>query len=212
MFRAILFLLVCLVARATIIDRVAVVIGKRAIKESDIMRDVHITSFLNGDKLDFSAAARKAAANRLIDQQLIRTEMETGRYPTPAPKEAEELLAQIRKQRFRNEADYRRALKNYALTEQELLAHLRWQITALRFVDLRFRPGVLVSDEDIREYYEQHASELRRNNSKPDAGFNDFKTQIQETLTGERVNEEFYAWLDQSRKQTRLEYRENDLQ
>ena len=47
------------VCRAEIIDRVAVVVGKRVITESEIVREIRLTAFLNGAPLDFSAASKR---------------------------------------------------------------------------------------------------------------------------------------------------------
>ncbi len=49
----------CLVP-AVIIDRIAIVVGDSIVKDSDINRDIRVTSFLNGDPLDLSDKARKA--------------------------------------------------------------------------------------------------------------------------------------------------------
>src|SRR5207247_1311966 len=119
-----------------VINRIAVVVGKNVIKQSDVTREIRMTDFLNGDKLDFSADARRKAAERLIDQKMIQQEMKAGRYPTAAPEEAERLLAQVKKDRFGgDQARYQNALKEYGITEQDLKAQLQWQIAVLRFID-----------------------------------------------------------------------------
>ena len=82
--RCLLYLLIgVLPASAVIVDRIAIVVNDRVIKDSDISRDIRIIDFLNGDQLDFSEAARKKSAQRLIDQQLIRREVQVGGYPRP---------------------------------------------------------------------------------------------------------------------------------
>ena len=65
------------------IDRIAVVVGNQVITESEVILEARLTAFLNGQPLDLSAAPRRAAAERLVDQQLIRSEMQVGGYPMP---------------------------------------------------------------------------------------------------------------------------------
>src|SRR5262249_49424474 len=65
--------LVLCAGRAEIIDRVAVVVGNRVITESEILREVRLTAFLNGAPLDFSAASKRKTAERLVEQRLIRS-------------------------------------------------------------------------------------------------------------------------------------------
>ena len=80
---------------AEVVDRVAVVVGTNVITESELLREVRLTEFLNGEPLDLSPEKKRAAAERLVDQQLIRTEMELGRYPQPGTAEADKVLQEF---------------------------------------------------------------------------------------------------------------------
>ncbi len=63
---------------AVVLDRVAVVVGNRAVKTSDIERDLRASELLNSQPLDVSTEARKKAAQRLVEQELIRQEIDNG--------------------------------------------------------------------------------------------------------------------------------------
>src|ERR1700722_5831382 len=93
------FLLTASIAGAVIVDRVAVIIGNAIVKDSDITEDLKITAFLNKESLTLTSAARKKAANLLVDQMLIRKELESGDYPFGSVTEAQSLLADL-KQRY----------------------------------------------------------------------------------------------------------------
>jgi hypothetical protein len=193
--------------RGTIIDRIAVIVGTRVVKDSDIVRDIRVTGFLNREDPDFSLASRRRAASRLVDQEMIRTEIQSGGYPVVPESEAANLLAQTKKDRFATDAQYRSALAHDGITEPELKDRLLWQLTVLRFVDSRFRPMVVVSDEDIRNYYNSHRAALGSAKS-----VEDLKPQIQEQITGERINALFEEWLTQTRQGVRVAYREKSLE
>ena len=141
--RNLIFISCLLAANATaaLVDRIAVTVGNRAITLGEVLEEIRVTNFLNGEPLDFSPEARRRAADRLVDQELIRREMEMGQYPQPTDAEVDQMLAQIKNPRFRSEAEYREALQRYGVTEDALKAHLRWQIAALRFTDMRFQLG-----------------------------------------------------------------------
>jgi parvulin-like peptidyl-prolyl isomerase len=160
--------------RAEIIDRVAVVVGNRAIKQSDIERETRIVSFINGGTPDVSLPAQKQVASRLIDQMLIRQEIQTTGATPAAMSDAERLLEQIRKERFPNDSKFREALAHYGITEPELKSALLWQLTVLRFISQRFGGDTAGSDQEL-------------------------------------VNRQFEAWLEQTRKEARIDYREGDL-
>lgn len=200
-----------LVANAAVtLDRIAIVAYNRPIKDSDIDRDIRVTAFLNGDRPDLSLAARKQAASRLIDQALIRREMELAQYGEATPAEIQGMLAQIRK-RFGSQAAYTAALARDGITDTQLKNQLGWQITVLHFIEQRFRPGVMVSDQDVETYFEKHASEFRRKSGGKAVSVADVRDDIENQLAGERVNQEFFSWLEQARKEAQIKYLEAEL-
>ena len=195
--------------RAEIIDRIAVTVGSTVITESEILREARLTAFLNGEPLDFSAAAKRKTAERLVEQRLIQLENEASLYPPPSAESLDELLKQVQ-DRFPDPAHYRDELRRTGVTEEDLKAHLRRQLTVLRFLDLRFRPGVHVGEEEISAYFDQRlAPELRKANPSAGLSLNDYRQQIEETLIGERIDKASDAWLKEARQHTRIEFRAN---
>ena len=82
----------CALLGADVIDRIAITVANQAITASQIDEEVRVTAFLNREKLDLSLAEKKAAAGRLLDQALIRREMELSHYPLPELSDAEREL------------------------------------------------------------------------------------------------------------------------
>jgi len=196
----------------TVIDRIAAIAGKHVVKSSDIERDLRITDFLNREPLVMNAETKRKAAERLIDQAVIRDEIASGGYDRATDAQASAMLAQIRKSQYSDsEARLRQTLNQYGITEDELQVQLLWQLTVLRFIDERFRPGVVVSDEEIRDYYNLHLAALRREYPQANS-FDALKAKIQTSLEGERINQQFEMWLGGARKRTRIEYREAAFQ
>ncbi len=200
-----------LLMRAVIIDQIAVVVGNSIVKDSDISRDIRVTEFLNRQPLDLSEKVRKETASRLIDQIFIRKEIELGNYPVATQQEADHELNEIVRQEFKSEAALQDRLRRYGITAPDLRSHFLWQLTVLRFVDLRFRPAVLITNNEIESYYKQHALELRRKHPSK-SSLADLRDDISDTLTAERVNKLFFSWLDEQRKQTKITYFERSLQ
>jgi len=197
-------------AHAGVIDQIAAVVGKHAVKTSDIDRDLRVTQFLNGQPPDFSVAQQRAALQRLIDQELIRTDLAQAATSAP-PDSAKPLLDQIRTDRFKGSTALMNAdFKQRGLTEDQLLDQLQWQVVVLRFIDERFRPGITVSDEELRAYYDQNAVALKKLNPAKNT-FEDLTPKIRETLEGERINTSFEDWIQQARKNTRIEYKLEQL-
>jgi hypothetical protein len=197
-------------ARAEIVDRVSVVVGTRVIKQSDIDRDIRVVGFLNQTAPDFSVRSRKQAASRLIDQLLIRQDIQSNGAAPAALGGMEQLLMQIKKDRFANDTQYREALKRYGLSDEDLRSALLWQLTVLRFIDQRFGSAKAVSEQEIEQYFDSHRRELTKSHPAARSG-TDIRPEIEAEISGERANQQFEAWIDQTRKDARIEYREESL-
>jgi peptidyl-prolyl cis-trans isomerase SurA len=205
-FLAVLLASVVPSSAAEIIDRIAVTVGKHAIKSSDIERDLRVTAFLNREPLNLNSNARRAAAERLIDQALISGEIADGGYTRPAESDSDALLNRIRRERSGgSDARLREALATYGITEDQIRQQLLWQLEVLRFIDQRFRSGVLVTDDDVRSYYDQHRADLARQNPKAQS-LEDLEPKIRQSLEGERINQNFAQWLEEARRRSRIQY------
>jgi len=160
-------------ARAEIVDSMVASVGTTAIKHSDVIREIRLTAFMNHEKPDLRAASQKEAVNRLVDQALIRQEIEGGMYVPDDPQTAASLLKQLR-ETYGGADGFTKALANCGVTEEALKQQLTWQATVLKFIQLRFGGGV--------------------------AG-----------APAESVNEAFFAWLDQMRKDRKIQIQEARL-
>ncbi len=195
-------------AHPEIIDRIAVIVGRDVITESALLRAIRVTAFLNQEEPDFTPASRRLTAERLVDQTLIRREMQTARYAFPEASEVAALAEQIRKQRFQTPEDFRRALEHYRITEEDLREALARQLATLRFIELRFRPSVAVPEVELRRYYETRMLPQWQNKSgtKPPP-FEEVQAEIEQLLAGEQADRLLEEWLKQARSQTRIEFK-----
>ena len=210
--RGALLALVWQVGHAEIVDRIAVSVGNRVITETDLDREIRITSLLNGGKPDFSPANKRQTAERMVDQRLVRGELEASRYMLPSAAEGAAALKEL-KSRFPDDAAYRRALTENGVSEDDLEARLLWQATLVRFLDVRFRPGIQVGDEEIRNYFNEH---LRPDLQKAQPGtalsLDDYRDRIEQTLIGQAVNQQVEQWLREARRRTRIVFHEDAFQ
>jgi hypothetical protein len=119
-----------------------------------------------------------------------------------------DLEAQLRRDRFGgSEPRLVEGLQHYGLTRAELRGQLLWQITVLQFIDERFRGGVVVTVDEVRDFYDGHYAELRQQYPKDDS-FEALEPKIQTMLEGQRINQSFNEWLDQARKNYAVEFKQ----
>lgn len=198
--------------RAEVIDRVAAAVGWNVITTSEIVEEIRVTAFLNGEKPEFSADSKRAAAARLVEQTLIAREMAAGQFPAPEPAEVDRTLDEVKKQRFASEAEYRRSLVEYGLQEEDLRRHLLKQLATLRFVDLRFRPAVQVLEADIWEYYRYKLVPQWKDKAGKPPSFEEARSNVEEILKQQRVNQTLDNWIKEMRTRIRIEYQEEAFQ
>jgi hypothetical protein len=195
----------------TVLDQIAVVAGNHPIKTSDIDRDLRVTQFLNGQMPDSSIEQRRMSAQRLIDQELIREEIAQRGNTSPLTGDAKAVLSDVVNKRYKGSAAEMDAdLKKRGITEAQVLDVLQWQMLVLRFIDQRFRPGVTVSNDDIRAYYEKNQAELKRQHPEQTT-LAALTPVIRDQLEGDRINAAFETWLQQARQAASIVFKLDEL-
>jgi hypothetical protein len=188
--------------QAETLDRIAVSVGQEVITESEVILDLRVAAFLDHKPLDLSGAAKRKSAERMVDQLLILREAVDSHVTLPSTEAAAGLVAS-----YAAESGYRADLERYGISERDLAAHLLAGLRTLAFTDLRFRPDVQVSAEDVRNYYDQ----LTRQPASA-AGqlpsLNDSRQQIEQLLLEQRVLEGLDKWLEMARSAANIRYRE----
>jgi hypothetical protein len=197
MYRIFAYLLLCAAAFAAVVDRVAVVVGKTVFTQSEVEDEVRLNQLETAKPLDLSGARRKEAAERMIDQQLLRDEMAATDYQPPKQEDAA-MLRQFRQQHFRTVALYHEALTRYGISEETLREHLTWQATALAFADERFKP--LAAPTDAQSADRDAGSKTAELNEHPrDAAA---KAKSEASYAEDPMD----TWLKQQRASTRITF------
>lgn len=193
---ALLLLAAAVVSSAAVVDRVAVVVGKNVITESEVVQDLRLTEFLNQQPLDLSMAKRREAADKMVDQQLLRGEMETSRFAMPDVKQADAMLANFHREHYPSAAAFHAALAHYGITEAEVKQRLLWQLAVIQFTDVRFRPELpLPPPSNV-----QTANRMRAGAAPPaEAG-------------SQSVDQAMEQWLKQERSSTHIVFKQEAFQ
>ncbi|MGH9629725.1 MAG: hypothetical protein ACRD7E_15525, partial [Bryobacteraceae bacterium] len=195
-----------------IIDRVAVTVENSVITESEILRQIRLTAFFEGEKPDYSLSKKREVADRLVEQMLVRKEISEVRYGAPEKLNPAPVVDQIR-QRYSSREEYLKALAAHGLTEAEVEAHVLWQLTLLNFIDQRLRPGVQVSDAEVEDYYRtQFLPQQAKISPESVPSLEESREKIEEILMQQRVNQALDRWLGEGRRQTNIRFRQEVFQ
>jgi len=201
--RIAIYLLLAGSGTAEVLDRIAVTIGNQVITESEIAEEIRMSAFLNNEPAQFTGKVKREAADRLMEQRLVRREMELGRYSEGSPAEAAAMLDKLEKTRARSQGEFDKELRAAGITKQQLQDHLLWGLRLSTFVDLRFRPAVQVSREDVETYYKDKILPDTKSGKKPDLA--EVRQQIRQTLSADRTDQQMDAWLKDARIRAHVE-------
>jgi hypothetical protein len=206
-----LFAALCCLSRAEIVDRIVATVGNQPIMQSQLLEELRVTAFLNGEKPDLSPASRRRTAMRMVEQSLLRREMEFTHFAEPEAAQIEAALNAV-KGRFGGAAEFERELKACGVGANDLGPALARQMALLRFVELRFRPQVQATEIEARKYYETVvAPEYARKRLAPPP-FEDARGQCEEALIQQLLDKRVEAWLEEAKGRTRIRYVEEAFQ
>ena len=167
---------------AAIVDRIAIVVGDKVITASEIGLRIRLSAFQNEQQPEFTPAARRQAAQELVDQRLVEHEMDLGHYPRTDEAARKTLITEYAKANYKADAAaLAKALAAYGLTPQDLQDDLGRQSDLLTFLNLRLRPAVAGLEPDPK-------------------------------LAEERSQKELDRWLEDQHRRTKIQYLEKDLQ
>jgi len=196
---------------AETLDRIAVTIGKQVIAESQVMEEIRVTAFIEGEKPDFSGPSKRKTAERLVERALIERELALTRYALPEVTDIGTLLVQV-KARFPSEEAFKDALIEAGVAADKVERHLQLQVQLLRFLDYRFRPGVRITEEEIAELYEKTSAEWKAKRKDPPPTLEASRADLVALLTRERADRALDRWLGEARTREQIVYRDGVFQ
>jgi hypothetical protein len=204
------FSLLCAAQQPQVIDRMVAIVDNHVITQSDWDEQQRFEALAEGR----SAAGIQpsaAALERLIDRVLISEHLSGARMQHATPEEIKAQIAAIRKQlppaQGQDDASWRKTLAEYLISEEDLTQIVAEQVDVLRFVEIRFRPSVQVTPEEMEAYYNKTLVPELKKAGAPDSNLPQLKQvedRIRQVLVEERVNEILNSWEQSLRAQANI--------
>lgn len=195
-----------------VLDRVVAVVNDRPILESDVNEEMRI-AILEPNVGEQGAEAPEQALQRLISRTLIRQQIreEDAQATLPSIEDVRTRLSEIRKQlpacvreHCATEEGWKAFLDRHELTEERIELYLRGRLQILRFIEVRFRQGIHISEQEIAAYYRDTLlPQYPARQAAPPLV--QVAPRIEEILLQQRVNAMFDDWLDSLREQGEVE-------
>lgn len=205
---ALSLVITCSANAGEVLDRIVATVNGQIILQSDWQQALRYEAFASARTMEkITATDRKAALDRLIDQELLRQQMRASDAPAATAQEVANRIAEIRKQYLGadSEQEWQRVLKQYGLAESELQRRVALEIELLGLVDARLRPGVNIDSASIESYYSRQLLPQLRQEGAKTVPLAEVTPKIKELLTQEKVSELLVAWLQTLRAGSEIE-------
>ena len=205
--------------KAIVLDRIVAVVNNQAILESDVQNELHLYA-LDPERGRRRTLSARRALQMLISRALIQQQIGQGNVPSPTPTQDDikTRLQDLREQlpacvaaNCKTDAGWTRFLEENGLTEAEVENYLRQRMELLGFIELRFRQGIQISQEQIAKYYNETLLPQYPKSEKPPA-LETVAPRIEEILLQQQVNVLFSTWLSDLRKQGDVEVLDKSLE
>jgi len=204
---AALILVATVTAPGEVIDRIVALVNGHVILQSHVEDDVYFEALSDGRPVHgVTDKDRGAALEHLIDQELVREQIQAGENSAPAPEDVQKRIAEIRALHPGTNSDeaWREELARYGLDEKRLEAKVTDELTVLRQIDLRLRPTVQVENREIETYYRDTFVPEMRKVGAAEPPLAEVSSRIREILTQQKISEQFSTWLEALRKESKI--------
>jgi hypothetical protein len=140
-------------ARAEIIDRILAVVDHTLVTQSDVLGAIRLR-LVRADSI-------AAVLDRLIERQLVLTEVDRYAPPEPPDDQVDRKVSELRAAAA-SPSDFDRALVETGISLERLRRHVRDDLRIDAYLQQRFGSPVQPSEEEVLQYYRDHAAQFSR--------------------------------------------------
>jgi len=189
-----------------VLDRVVAVVNGDMILESDVDEERRFQEIQPYRMV--TGFTRERAIQRLIDRALILQQAALEPEEAVTDTELDTQLATLRKDipackqyHCETDAGWQKYVSDNGFTVEEFRDQWRKRMELLRFIEVRFRNGVKISDDQIRSYYETVMLPEYAKRSVTPPKLETISNRIEEVLLQQEVGALLEDWLKSLRAQ-----------
>jgi peptidyl-prolyl cis-trans isomerase SurA len=192
--------------QGAVIDRVIAVVNGNVVLESDVDEERRFEEIQPYRTM--RTFTRERAIERLIDRMLILQQADLEPEDTVSDQELDAQLLTLRKDipackqvHCETDAGWQKYVEDHGFTVAEFRDRWRQRMELLRFIEVRFRNGIQISEAEIKDYYEKTMlPEYAKRNVIPPK-LDSISKRIEEVLLQQEVGALLQDWLKSLRAQ-----------
>lgn len=193
--------------QGTVLDKVVATVNGDVILESDVDEERRFESIqpYRGSATEFS---RERAVQRLIDRTLILQQAASEPEGIILEQDLDAQLTKLRKDipactayHCETDAGWQKFLGDRGFTVEEFRERWRKRMQLLRFIEVRFRNGIRISNDDIKNYYEKTMLPEYAKQKVAPPKLETISNRIEEVLLQQQVGNLLLDWLKSLRAQ-----------
>ena len=153
---------------AEIVDRIVAVVNDDIITLDDLnhtlkpyMKQIKLMGYDAEKESDVTAKLQKDILDRLIDKKLTDQEIKKARL-TVSDEDVDSAMEKIKEKNFYSDADFRKALAEEGMSLEEYRKNMKEQILRSRLVNREVKSKIVITEQDVKAYYEAHSEEYGR--------------------------------------------------
>lgn len=184
------------------LDHVVAAIGNNVILESDVRQEMRFSALepirvLPGENTPDSALRRLINRTLILEQMKEQQQSVTTGGPkvTAAIEKLRREIPDCARYHCETEQGWRKFLSAHDLTPEMVQQRWSQRMAILRFIDLRFRAGIRISDRQIADYYQKILVPALAKQHEPAPPLATVSSRIREVLLQQQVSGLFSVWL-----------------
>jgi peptidyl-prolyl cis-trans isomerase SurA len=193
--------------QGVVLDRVVAVVNGDVILESDVDEERRFEE-IQPYRRTAADLSREKTVERLIDRDLILQQAELEPEDAISDKALDDQLATLRKDipdckeyHCESEEGWKKYLGDHGFTVEEFRERWRLRMQLLRFIEVRFRNGIKISESEIRQFYETRMAPEYAKRNVPAPKLDTISKRIEEVLLQQQVGALLVDWLKSLRVQ-----------
>ncbi|MGB9668450.1 MAG: SurA N-terminal domain-containing protein [Thermosulfidibacteraceae bacterium] len=169
---------------AIIIEKIVAVVNGKPIMLSEVQERQIVIKVTTGQELTLQEVLKKMVIEEVVMQEAEKLGL------VAEDEVVNEYIENLLRENHITLDEFKKLLHEKGITFEAYKEEIRRRITTTRVMNTQIRMRIAVAEEEIKEYYEKHKSELH-------GSYDEVKEKIRNLIMSERIEERYKKWIEE---------------